>query len=237
MRRITAQISHPVFHDVIMIFLFFFLVSVKNLAAQEVEIPEWSKTAGSLTVFQPGDAVRIEIWELYPDERLNINITRDYPINPEGYIVMPLVGPVKVRGLTVYELMQDLEEKYRVYLRAPYIHVRPLIRITLQGAFNQPGSYRADPSSSLWDLVAMAGGPNSRADLKRMYVERGGKIIIKRLLESFESGYALEEVGIETGDQIIVPIRRGINLQTMVVIINLFASLALLYLRLRYGTW
>jgi protein involved in polysaccharide export with SLBB domain len=195
----------------------------------------WSNSAKSLTIFQPGDAVRIRVWQLYEEQNRNINLDNDYPINNAGFIIMPLIGEIKVRGLTVYELMNALTEKLKQYLQTPYVEVHPLIRLTMQGAFNRPGSYRVDPSSSLWDLVAEAGGPAANCDLKKMVVERGGKAVIKDLLKSFENGYSLEEVGIESGDQIIAFARRTMDLGILLVIINLFASMLLLYLRLRLG--
>ena len=202
-------------------------------AQSELDL-KWSKTASSLSVFQPGDAVRIQIWELYEEERRNLNLSNDYPINAEGYIIMPLIGEVKVKGLTSYELMQYLEERFRAYLRNPFVYVRPLIRLTLQGAFNRPGAYRVDPSSSLWDLVALAGGPDKGCDLQAMWVERGGEVIIENLLNSFEKGFSLEDVGIESGDQIMVPQRTGLNLGLIFSMINLVTSVVLLYIRLRY---
>jgi protein involved in polysaccharide export with SLBB domain len=195
----------------------------------------WSNSAKSLTIFQPGDAVRIRVWQLYEEQNRNINLDNDYPINNAGFIIMPLIGELKVRGLTVYELMVALTEKLKQYMQNPYVEVHPLIRLTMQGSFNRPGSYRVDPSSSLWDLVAEAGGPSANCNLKKMVVERGGKAVIKDLLKSFENGYSLEEVGIESGDQIIAFPRGIIDIGTLLVIINLFASMLLLYLRLRLG--
>ena len=214
------------------------LLSTQFCLSQSFNTTEWRrKTAKSLTTFQPGDAVRIQIWELFEDERRNVNLSRDYPINPDGYIVMPYIGELRVKDLTVYELMQILEEKFSEYLKNPYVYVRPLIRVTMQGAFNRPGSYRTDPSSSLWDLVALAGGPRQDCDLKRMNVERGGKVSIKKLLFAFEEGHSLEDVGIESGDQIIVPRRRSLDLGIILSLVNLATGLALLYLRLRFGVW
>jgi polysaccharide export outer membrane protein len=164
-------------------------------------------------------------------------LSGDYPINPEGFIIMPIIGEVRVKGMTVYEVMQALEERLKAYLKNVYIYVRPLIRLTLQGAFNRPGSYRADPQSSLWNLVAQADGPARDCDLRRLNVERGGKVVLDNLLNSFEKGFSLEEVGIESGDQIVAPFRRGLDIRLIMIMVNLFASIALLYLRLKTGQW
>jgi protein involved in polysaccharide export with SLBB domain len=235
--RSRARNEHPVYKWLSRVALGLLLTAAAGLNAQTGSgQARWSKSAKSLTIFQPGDAVRIHVWELYQEQASNINLNGDYPINQAGFIVMPLIGEVKVRGLTVYELMNTLQEKLKEYLHNPYIEVHPLIRLVMQGAFNRPGSYRVDPANSLWDLVAEAGGPAANCDLKKMAVERGGKVVIKDLLQSFENGYSLEEVGIESGDQIIAYPRGTIDIATLLVIINLFASMFILYLRLRYGS-
>lgn len=226
-----------IFQCLILGFMTLSVVYIPIFFAQSVNESKWSKSAKSLTIFQPGDAVRIRVWELFSEGKTNINLNNDYSIDSEGFIVMPVVGEVKVKGLTAYELMQTLEGKFRQYFMNPYIYVRPLIRVTMQGAFNQPGAYRVDPASSLWDLVALAGGPRANCDLEKMRIERGGRVINKSILKSFEEGYSLEEIGIESGDQILAPAYGGIDLRFLVTVVNLFASLALLYLRVRSGRW
>jgi len=222
---------------VIVVFLgSLFLFTLKSFGQDQFDM-NWRNSVKSLTIFQPGDAVRIRVWELYQGGNRNLNLNGDYPIDTEGIIIMPIIGEIRVKGLTQYELMQLLEEKLKAYLRNPYVYVRPLIRITMQGAFNRPGSYRVDPSSSLWDLVRQAGGPRSDCDLRKIEVERGGKVVIKDLLKSFEEGFSLEDVGIQSGDQIKVPQRGTMNLGVLLSMINLVASIVLLYLRLRYRTW
>lgn len=207
------------------------------MAQQVPRTSYWTKSAKSLTIFQPGDAVRIRVWELYREQTQAFQLSGDYPINQDGFIIMPLLGELKVQGLTVNECMNMLTEKLKMYLHNPYVEVRPLIRIVMQGAFNRPGSYRVDPSSSLWDLVAEAGGPAANCDLRKMVVERGGKVVIKDVLQSFENGYSLDEIGIESGDQIIAYPRGTMDINTWLMILNLVTSVALLYIRLRFGTW
>lgn len=221
---------------IIVFFGALFLFTLDSFGQDQFQT-NWSNSVRSLTIFQPGDAVRIRVWELYQGGNRNLDLNGDYAINTEGIIIMPIIGEIRIKGLTQYELMQLLEDKLKAYLRNPYVYVRPLIRVTMQGAFNRPGSYRVDPSASLWDLVRLAGGPRANCDLRKIEVERGGKVIIKNLLESFEEGYSLEEVGIESGDQIMVPQRGSMNLGVLLGMINLVASIVLLYLRLRYRTW
>ncbi len=211
-----------------------FIFSVNSFAQDEGSF-QWRKSAKSLTTFKPGDAISITIWDLYQtrEDVKTLDLSGQYPIYPDGSVVLPLLGEVQVRGLTAFEVSQLLTDKYKAYFRNPYIYARPLIRLTLQGAFNQPGSYLVDPASSLWEVIAMAGGPDGGCDLDRMWVERSGEIIMENFIQSFEKGHSLDEVGIISGDQILAPHRRAWNLQTALMIFNFMSTIALIYLRFR----
>ena len=155
--------------------------------------------------FYPGDAVRITVIEIgRATDRGSLNLSGDYKINSLGFIMLPLIGEVKVVGHDRVSLAKQLVELYSPYLKEPYITAVPLIRVTLMGAFNRPGSYRINPEGSLWELIEMAEGPKENCDLNSMRVERGGKVLQKNLLQQFERGHSLEDIGIRTGDQIIV---------------------------------
>ena len=131
MACISRKLFLHIFQCVIIAVFVLHLTPVPDSSAQTENEYQWSESAGSLTIFQPGDAVRIQIWELFRQDPRDLNLSNDYAINTEGFIIMPLIGEVKVVGLTSYELMQVIEEKYRAYLRDPYIYVRPLIRLTM----------------------------------------------------------------------------------------------------------
>jgi len=153
--------------------------------------------------FYPGDAVRITVIEISrSSERGTLNLSGDYKINSLGYIMLPLIGNVKVIGHDRISLAKHLVELYSPYLKEPYITTMPLIRVTLMGAFNKPGSYRISPESSLWELIEMAEGPKENCDLNSMRVERSGKIVMENLLDQFERGHSLGDIGIRSGDQI-----------------------------------
>ena len=199
---------------------------------------QWPNSVSSMAIFLPGDGVRIRVWDLY-QQRNTENLNSDYPINPDGFIVMPLVGQVMVKGVTPLELQNELTRRFQSYLEMPYVLVSPLIRITLQGAFNKPGVYYAEPNSSVWNAIALADGPNGFCNLSRMRVERGGKVAIPSnvFYKAYENGASLEETGVVSGDQIIGPQQSGINLYFFINLVNLFATIVLLYLRITTGTW
>lgn len=193
------------------------------------------RSKSSNNKFQPGDAVRIEIIEIMEAQSgaSNINVNDDYTINKDGTILMPLIGRLKVSGNTEETLIELLKQKYSPYYKEPFITVIPLIRVTLMGAFNKPGSYRIDPEESLWELINMGGGPRSDCDLNTLRIERGGEVVAKDLLNSFEQGYSLEEIGIRSGDQIIARVERQITVRGVLDYTRFGISLIMLYLQIK----
>ncbi len=181
-----------------------------------------------------GDAIQIQIWQL-SDRSQNLikSLNGEYTIDGYGYITLPMVGPLKVEGKTPPEIAQDLKKEYADYLEDPFIIIRPLIRVVLLGEFIRPGAYRIDPKESLWRLIEMSGGPTSKCDLNKLTVIRGGNPVIKNLLKSFEKGYSLKEIGVQSGDQILGPIRKNFNYRTIIEYANFVVSFALLYIRLK----
>ncbi|MCH7755372.1 polysaccharide biosynthesis/export family protein [candidate division KSB1 bacterium] len=187
-----------------------------------------------LTSFKPGDAIRLQIWQpwrISEGKAEILGLNGDYAVNSQGYTTLPLIGEIKTIGLNQQTLAARLKEKYSPFIKDPYIMVTPLIRVTLQGAVNRPGAYLIPPTSSLWELVEMANGPSGNANLKKMQSERGGRIVNKNLLRSFEKGYSLQEIGVLSGDQILVPARRSFEYRDALSLATFGMSVALFYLR------
>ena len=187
-----------------------------------------------LTTFKPGDAIRLQIWQpwrITEGKAEIVDLNGDYAVNSQGYTLLPLVGEVKVVGLNQTSLAERLKKKYSPFIKDPFILVTPLIRVTVQGAVNRPGAFLIPPSGSLWELVDMAEGPNARANLEKLTLERGGEAVNKNLLKSFEKGYSLREIGVLSGDQIIVPARRSFTYRDALAIASFGLQVALFYLR------
>ena len=96
---------------------------------------------------------------VYGQDALN----RTLRVNGQGEIVMPMVGPVKVAGLTAQEIERRLMELYDAhYLVNPQITVAVKEyrhqRVAVTGAVNKPGSYEIIGPRSLLEVLSMAGG-------------------------------------------------------------------------------
>jgi len=187
-----------------------------------------------LTSFKPGDAIRLQIWQpwrITEGKAEILDLNGDYAVNSQGYTTLPLIGEIKVVGLNQRTLAVNLKDKYSPFIKDPYIMVTPLIRVTLQGSVNRPGAYLIPPTASLWEVVEMGNGPTQNAELKKMRSERGGRVVSKSLLRSFEKGYSLQEIGILSGDQIIIPGKNKFTYRDVLVLATFGLQVGLFYLR------
>jgi len=135
-----------------------------------------------------------------------------YSIDGEGFVDFPIIGYVKVTGMSSDALAKQLADKYVDFMRYPHMKIRPLIRIALNGGFFRPGLYWVDPHASLWETIQLAGGPQRMDGFKKLKWERSRVIINNDLVPLIQEGKSLYQIGFETGDQLTVlqqPQRRG----------------------------
>ena len=87
----------------------------------------------------PGDTIMIVVSTDYPE------LTRVSTIDGEGSIYLPLLKRVYVKGLTLEELNNLLNQSFKEYVRFPevetYIKSYRPIKIFVNGEVNQPGLY------------------------------------------------------------------------------------------------
>ena len=181
--------------------------------------------------FYPGDALVIDFIDVYKkSDRGSVNISGEYTIDSRGYIMLPLIGPFKVIGYNRYTLAEKLTEVYKPYFTEPYISIIPLIRLTIMGPFYKPGAYRVSPQSSLWELIEQAGGPRDNIDLNSIRVIRNDEVVVDNLLSSFEKGYSLEDIGVQSGDQIIAEVKKHFSVRQIFDYVRFGMNLVSLYI-------
>ena len=96
------------------------------------------------------------------------DLQRAVRVNGKGEITMPLLGPVKVTGLTPQQLERRLEELYGAqYLRNPQVSVFVKEyrheRVALTGALKKPGFYEIIGPRTLLEMLATAEGLDEKA--------------------------------------------------------------------------
>lgn len=129
-------------------------------------------------VLAPGDTLDLMVYR-EPDLSMRSKIARD------GRVQLPLLGEVKVAGLSVRDAQEQIRKLYDAdYLVDPQIYLNIASytqrKITVIGQVTRPGSYELAGSESLGILeaVGMAGGFTRIADTKNVTVKRktAGKV-------------------------------------------------------------
>ncbi|HEY7241276.1 MAG TPA: polysaccharide export protein EpsE [Burkholderiales bacterium] len=105
-----------------------------------------------------GDAVKVTVFQ-QPD------LTLDARVDEKGTILMPLVGSIKVAGLTTNAAAAQIAQalKQGKYLNNPQVNVALTTvrsrQVSVLGMVAKPGRYPLDETSSqLADVIAAAGG-------------------------------------------------------------------------------
>lgn len=168
-------------------------------------------------VLRPGDLVRLRIWR-EPD------LSGDYPVDEQGVVVFPLIGPRTVTDISPDSLKRDLIEAYAVYLRHPSIDVVLLRRVNVLGAVARPGLYSVDPTMMVADVIALAGGTTPIGNPDEIQLVRDGRTITTRLSQRAR----LAELSIRSGDQFYVPERSWIARNSNIVAAAITATVSLI---------
>ncbi len=98
------------------------------------------------------------------------------------------------------------------------------------GEVRSPGLFPVDPTLTVLDIVAMAGGPSPNGNINKIQLLRGGQTLDLRFEPDRVGALTLQQVGLRSGDQIMIA-RRGFtgdDLRTLLSILQLGLSVAIL---------
>lgn len=98
-------------------------------------------------------------------------------VNSQGMITLPLIGQIRVGGLTVGEAQNLISERLKQgFLQEPqvnvYIEEQTSQRVTVSGAVTKPGVFPIAGAITLLQAIALAGGPTSLASTNEVIVLR-----------------------------------------------------------------
>ncbi|MEC4854180.1 MAG: polysaccharide biosynthesis/export family protein, partial [Jaaginema sp. PMC 1079.18] len=137
-------------------------------------------------------------------------------INIEGNIVVPILGPVPVVGLTLEEVSERVSfELGRQYLKNPpdvtavLLTPRPAT-ITVIGEVVRPGFYNVVPGTEVDEAIIAAGGSENQADLRSVLVRRTliDGTVLEREVNVFlalQNGSTVPPLLLQDGDAVFVP--------------------------------
>lgn len=80
-------------------------------------------------------------------------------VNASGYVPLPLIGQVKIAGLTQTEAADHITNRYKKYLNTPSVYVEVLNkRVVVLGEVKRPGVVNIDKEKiTLFEVLAMSG--------------------------------------------------------------------------------
>jgi protein involved in polysaccharide export with SLBB domain len=159
------------------------------------QAPQRQET-GQSPVLQPGDLVKLEIWR-EPD------LSGNYRVDERGVATFPKIGPLPVNRVSTDSLESLLVSSYAAYLQNPSIDVTFLRRVNVLGEVKSPGLYDVDPTMTVNDVIALAGGVTSEGNLKKIELLRRGE----RKPVQLSPHARLTDATLRSGDQLRIPQR------------------------------
>lgn len=147
---------------------------------------------------RPGDVLRIQVWG-------REELSGRFQVDELGNVNYPMLGAISTVGINVAELRDTLRTGLENLFADPFITITPLFRMAVLGKVRNPGLYTVDPTLTVLDVVALAGGPAADANMNGTRLIRGGEEIRVDLSRQSLRGQTLQEMGVRSGDQIVVP--------------------------------
>jgi len=116
------------------------------------------------------DVLQVTVWN-HPE------LSMEATVNNEGNIQLPLLGEVKVAGLTCEEIRKLITEKYQKdFIKDPQIFVAVKEynsqKVMVLGAVNNPGDYVLKGETRLLEILSQAGGVSSEGGKAKIIIMR-----------------------------------------------------------------
>jgi protein involved in polysaccharide export with SLBB domain len=207
--------------------LVFMLVAAATLAAlvppagAQVLTPPSAPDSLRVLAVRPGDVVRIVVWG-------HTDLSGEFPVDENFDLFYPIVGAINVRQMTVVQLRERLNHELEQLFQRPFVVVTPLFRVAVLGEVFRPSLYSVDATMTVFDVIAEAGGPTRDANQRRIQLVRGGETIPVALDATAIGRATLRELGIRSGDHIVLPRKRitmtelSLGLQIATLVLTLY---------------
>ena len=155
-----------------------------------------------------GDLLQVTVFEV---EELKTEVR----VSSRGFITLPLLGQLKVKGRSVREAELLVEELYRKsYIKKPHVTIfvkeNFSQRITLVGQVKNPGTYDYLAKQRLLEVLVLSGGLSDKAGLIAQIRRKGESngeqnvfmVDLDKLIREGQDGLNIE---INGGDVIFIP--------------------------------
>ncbi|MCX7284563.1 MAG: polysaccharide export protein [Novosphingobium sp.] len=178
---------------------------VDQTPVAELGQQDYSATESSTYTLRPSDVVSVTVF-LEPD----LSVT-SIPVGADGNLSLPLIGSIKVDGMTTRDLEKTVAERLvRADIREPRVSANIMQFgshiVTVEGSVEKPGMYPFKPGTRLSGAIALAAGLRREAKLGEVAVFRQtgrGMAVAKFDYGAVRSGTMLDPVLLPS-DRIVV---------------------------------
>ena len=162
----------------------FFLLTMAAQAADPSSTDINDKSAAKVEIIttrhlQPNDMLQVSVYQ-QPD--LTANVT----VDDRGMVMLPLLGAVKLGGLTLEQATIQVQTLYdKDYLVDPKVTIQvgqmAVLRFTILGQVQRPGSYEFPPNEklNLMEGIAKGGGFTRLAAPSKVTLQRNVNGVLK----------------------------------------------------------
>jgi len=168
-----------------------------------------SRGAGGASEYRifPRDILEIRVYD-------NLDLTQRLEVSESGEISFPLIGKVKVTGLTTPEAEQTLKNSLTEYIVNPQVAVLVAQRqkIYVSGEVNKPGAYELTAGMTVMEAIALAGGFKVRElnQQDQTIIIRSAEIIPVKISDIALKGDKSKNIFLKPNDLIVAPQRQKI---------------------------
>jgi protein involved in polysaccharide export with SLBB domain len=163
---------------------------------------------------RPGDRITLDVFTA-AGERVDV-VSGVRILDREGRVFLPYVGTVLASGMDETGLRESLTERYGDFYDDPVVNVKVELRLNITGSVGRPGQYFLDPSATIVDALAEAGGATAEvavntiqipADQSQVRLVRDGGTILLNVRPD-EITTEVIQMRVHSGDWIHVPARQ-----------------------------
>ena len=171
----------------------------------------------SPSTFAPSDDTPINSsYSMGPGDKLLVNYygsdekTEEVFVNREGIVVLPLLGPVNVTGMTYGEATKYIQDKAKSELIGTQINISirevRSVGVYVLGEAYKPGKYLLSGLSTVTNALFISGGVNKKGSLRNIQIKRDNKTVATYDFYDFLLKGSLDsEVTLQDGDIIFIP--------------------------------
>ena len=143
--------------------------------ATQADISALKAATSAAPPLQPGEKLHVLVYD-------EPSLTGDFIIDPSGFLSLPVIGTMKVSGMTPSQLQEKLVASLQAaHIKNPGVTVevaefRPFYIV---GEVEKPGAYPYLGGLNIMSAIAIAGGHTYRADQSKVLIQHVGEAVMR----------------------------------------------------------